>query len=315
MENLYKTLNEKREQINRFETKADEDYYLHFIEGFVRELINETIHGLKMRDIRNVDSIENVSVTSKIYFLQRSEDVSLYSSVNPTEKTGFIRLPKSDGEEIKNRIITFFKDAGLLSSYSLKYQDDPIIITGGLNKLIAHYCVELSKEDKAKESFAELASLTNKVNAATSSLASELSDDVHAKRFEEEFLDHYIVRIVKNRLKDLNKRNFAAGNAKNISIEGKIVIAEEGQDFGHMNIKRNEVDEVLIIVKEFMQDYGLGTVEYTYCRGMEIEFKTNLADLMDAYYMEKQRIAHYTSGDYLVKEKDPNAKKLKLKRK
>ncbi len=315
MENLYRTLEEKRAQINRFETKADEDYYLHFIEGFVKDLIDGVIGELRERNIRNVDTIGDVKVKYKIYFFQRFEDVSLSESVNPTERLGFIYLPKTDSAEIKERIVTFFKEAGMLSSYSRKLPQDPIEIDGSLNKLIAHYSLELVRENKAKESFEVLESLTNKTNDRISSLTSVLADGAHAKRFEEEFLDYHIIRIIKSKLKTLNKRNFTSGDAHLIPIEGKFVIAEEGQDFGHMHIKRHEVDEVLRIVKDFMRDYNLGKVEYTFCRGMEIEFKTNVADLMDAYYMEKQRIAHYTSGDYLVKEKDSSAKKLSMTRK
>ena len=67
---------------------------------------------------------------------------------------------------------------------------------------------------------------------------------------------------------------------------------------------------MLKMLKSFMSDYNLGFTRYLHSPGIVVLFNTNLADLMDAYYMEKQRIEHYTSGDYLIKEAEPTAKRI-----
>lgn len=310
MENLYRTLDEKKKQIGRFNTKVEGDYFLYFVEGFLPELINSTIRGLRMKDVDKIDTLNDILIKYKIFFMPRfSETVPEYS-VRNSEKIAFIHLPKSDAEELLEKIFSFFKNNKMITAYG-KNGSDTIEIETTLFKLIGDYGLELSKEGKTAEGFEEVESLTSKANNKVSYLTSALADNVHAPVFEKEFLDKYIVKIIKDKINSLNQRNFPTRNAETALIVGKIVIKEEKQQGGHITIKSDEVDQTLRIMKDFMREYKLGMVEYTYQNGIVISFNTTLADLMDAYYMEKQRIEHYTSGDYLIKEAEPTAKKLK----
>lgn len=72
------------------------------------------------------------------------------------------------------------------------------------------------------------------------------------------------------------------------------------------------MDALLPIIDDFMKRYNLGFASYTSSYWLEgiVCFKTNLKDLMDAYYMEKQRIEYYTSGDYCLQENEITSKKI-----
>ena len=83
MENLYRTLDEKKKQIGRFNTKVEGDYFLYFVEGFLPELINSTIRGLRMKDVDKIDTLNDILIKYKIFFMPRfSETVPEYSVRN-----------------------------------------------------------------------------------------------------------------------------------------------------------------------------------------------------------------------------------------
>lgn len=307
MENLYQTLQDKKKSVKSFKDDTTKgDYYFYFLEEFMPELINNIIDKLKLKDMAEIDSLNDIKRKYTVHFFRRYRNEPVIK-IDDDGEAIYIHLSNDNSDELREKIVSFFAKWEMIKDNVI--HDDKMIIEFSLEKIITTYGLELSQCGRPEEGLEMVEDLIAKAGDKTSSFDSILADEVHAKAFEQEFLDTVVVQIIKNKIACLNQRNFKKGNERKVLVHQEIVICKE--DYGdNIIIADEEIDDMLKMLKSFMSDYNLGFTRYLHSPGIVVHFNTNLADLMDAYYMEKQRIEHYTSGDYLIKEAEPTVKRI-----
>lgn len=288
MENLYRDLKDKKDYTSRINNVVDEDYYNYFVNKFLPEIIMEEVNKLKLEDSLNISSLSDIKTKLYIYFFSNqglnSEEPKLRIDGNDC----FLHFSKADYNKLTEMIINFATKRGILSNYiGEKNNYHGIIIDTDLNSLIIAYSLELSKNpyldlNRKNEIYSNFKNyIIDQVNA----LESYYVDDVLYRQFEEEFLDLVIVDIIKEYINGINYRNLNC-----YKLTANITV-------GNTKAKDNTLNAIIPIIQRFMQDYDLGEVDFINGEAI-IKFKTDINSLIDAYYMEKQRLEYYKYSKY-----------------
>ena len=295
MENFYKKLDERKQYVKGFASVTSGDYEVLFLGKFMPDIIDYFIENAK---------IENLDLQFGVYFKKRNYDSkpemkidgrSIYFSVNEYRYFTLI-----------GSIIEFFKKVPGTFDWAkgnMNY-DDGIEVSTTLLDLIETYKNNLPGLYDEKELDAQ----SRKAEVATESLNNLLSDEVHAKNFEEKFLDKYVAAIIQRNIDAITHRNNVEKAEDGYPVYAKVNINFTSYPADIICMDEKLEASFADTVKSFMKFYDLGTVEYL--NGFrKIEFNTTLDKLMDAYYMEKQRIEYLTSG---AKEAYSNDKKITM---
>ena len=295
MENFYKKFEERKEYINGFSDIVAGDYEVLFLGKFMPEIIDYFVKNA---------TIENLDLKIGVYFKRRNYDgkpemkidgKSIYFSVNEYRYFTLI-----------GSIIDFFKKV----PGSFKWAEDNTNYNDGIEvsttllDLIETYKNNLPGLYDEKE----LDEQIRKAEVTTECLNNLLADEVHAKNFEEKFLDKYIATIIQRNIDAITHRNDAEKAEDGYPVYAKVSINFTSYPADIICMDEKLEASFADTVKSFMKFYDLGTVEYL--NGFrKIEFNTTLDKLMDAYYMEKQRIEYLTAE---TKGADLSAKKITL---
>ena len=299
MENLYKELRNKKIHLNSFNANlGNADYYLSFVEDFIPQIVNHTIDNLTLKDIKDISSLDDIKLKYTIHFFQERHESDPAMRID--DNIIFMHLPASTYKYLKERITFFFEHSEMVTDFgydSKSLEPDAVTFETTLAHLIACYGLEIAKDHRIEDSFKGVTTLLTKSISATDSLSSHYTDELHDRVFEQEFLDNYVVKIIKLVIANLNQRNYIEKEKKDHPVDVRVVLTTKptNKDF-EIAVTKEELESLLPLFDGFMRFYNLGSANYLYDISDEkvgITFKTHLNDLIDAYYMEKQRIEYF----------------------
>ncbi len=294
MENLYKLMNER---IKKCEID-EKDYKTLFEEYFFCEalpnLLDKVISNIDLTNFEAYLKYENLEVEEKIEIFKIDDDILRSDELG-------LRINYKLLDYFKIIIEQILKENNLGSLFSMPdYDKDYFNIDTTLGNLIKAYYRYMNGIELV-DNYEEM------IKIASSSLSDIYVNDVFSGIYLN-FLDSIssLIKDMINKISILNYKDF----------DPKKEIIDEHFYFYEGNRKRNKISKLdilttnnyLIVAKDminkFITDYELGGMFYdgTY----NVHLKTNLANLMYAYYMELQRI------EYLIMEKDENKLKREL---
>lgn len=284
MKNLYQKFDERKQYVTSFYDTIEGDYEILFLGKFMPTIIDYFIQNTK---------IEDLDLSFRIYFKKRNHNSKPEMEIKG--KCIYFSINEYRYYTLVGNIIDFFKElpGGIKWLDETEQHYDGIEANTTLLDLLNTYKKNLPKVYNQEK----LASQSEKAEAATESLENLLADEVHAKIFEEKFLDKYVVNLIEDSIEAITHRNNVEKAENNYPVYRTININFASNVERIIYMDDNYTQAFGNIVKYFMEFYGLGTVEEM--NGFQkIRFATTLDKLMDAYYMEKQRIEYYTSGAY-----------------
>ena len=306
MENLYKLLDAVKEK-NKGEVL---DTALPFQEEttklieFALSKIFDYLDKVKYESynyIRDYDEI-CLGISFKISF-KKSDDVFLVSK----------KYFKSMGEFI----IGFIKSFNLGNAYY--YLGDQIMISLSCDvktfkQAMMAYSTFISKFSNERAQV-RLNSDINKIDYVHTEFDDSIVDNFHYKIYQEMFLDGQILDIIKNEITSTDHITFMKDSASR-KIVKDIKYISDNYSYHYskdaITIPAKFLFPLYEMINRFVYCYKLGEVcidnrDKNY---INIYLNCTLDQLMDAYYMEKQRLEHYISGDYLINETNPTAKRV-----
>lgn len=325
MENLYKKLENKINHFNSFNGDLKEgDYYLYIIEEFMPRLIGDRIDSLELKDVQNIRGIEDIEVNYNIHFFLERENINPTMYIDDTcqkdnnqiYKNCFIHISKDTYEYVVKKFCNLCEKDGIskgcIFDNKTSFLPTGIIIRTTLKKIIYTYFNSyfIANPKDIDTNGDNTIAFLRQSRYSFSSLESRYVDSIYAKIFEEEFLDKIVTNIIRNIIDLLDQRNYEEREESKVLIEDEIYINQKLSYKYNITVSKEELDALIPLFKNFMTDYNLGYADYLNDGGM-IKFNTNLKNLMDAYYMEKQRIEHFNSKAYLLTKTQSNAKRIK----
>lgn len=211
MENLYKILEDKKKNSNKYKDDfVNGDYYIYFIEEFIPKIIYSVVDSLELNDIKNISSTTDIIVKMKLYILPNRDNSEPIININDNDC--IIYLPIKQYDELKDKIVTFLQNNHLISGNINKDSHHMHVeaeLNAHLSTLIASYGLELSKGENAEKSFESVSNIVKRLSSHISSLESIYADKIHAKLFEEEFLDNLVFNIIKEKISQINHRHYS----------------------------------------------------------------------------------------------------------
>lgn len=323
MENLYKKLENKRNRFDSFNGDLGEgDYNLYLIEQFLPRLINDRIDSLKLKDEPIIDTLEDIAVNYNIHFLTSEDNIEPVMYIDDTYqeannqryKNCFIHISKDTYEYVVTKFCNLCEKDGILNGCifdnKTSFLPTELTIRTNLKKMIYTYFNSyfIANQKDITINGDNILHFLRQSRYVLSSLESRYVDSIHTKVFEEEFLDKVVVNIIKKKINFLDQRNY---QEKNIPIEEEVYLNPNFLTTYNILVSKEELDALIPLFKSFMTDYNLGHAGYLSNSTGMVKFETSLKDLMDAYYMEKQRIEHFNSKAYLLTKTQSNAKRIK----
>ena len=291
MRNLYQEGKNKREIINYYKGKEEGYLLVDFIGDLVVRIIKSHLDSINVKDTLKVDDLRDITVNDevKLYSLTSINNAHINFDKNDSYKPNHSFTIPGDLEKFK-LYVEF-----LLKSYNLgTIENDTLSFNCDLATLLDFYSKESAFDKKELEEKAEFSLEHN----------NDIFADVHATCFENWFLDRVLINILSNTINS----NITVENP-NVSYEemyfNKYVLiykesfaknnqAKIDKNFDMYVIKDEYYNLFLQLVNKFMRDYNLGGV-VDFNGSSSIEFNTKVANVMDAYYMEKQRIEQFTT--------------------
>ena len=291
MENLYKLVNEriKNCEIERkyYESVVEEC----FICNMVPTIMEKVLNGIELDNYEAYKHFETIPVEEKIDIIETDD-----GNFNYGIKFGSKYL------EINRRLFSYYRD--VLSKfldineigkfYSIKeYDKNYFIIKTTLGKLIEVYNRILAK---ASISFAD--DYVRKIDLITSSLSGIYDTEV-VEIYYNSFLNS-IFRLIKSEINKINVLNYQDFDINNRVVEYKYWVRLKDKGYGQLStidvvVPKNSLKAVVYLIKNFLYEYEVGVVGYD--DAYTIEIKTSLAKLMDAYYMEVQRLSYINNKE------------------
>ncbi len=314
MENFYKKIDNKKKRFDSFNKDLGKgDFYLYLIEKFIPRLINDRIDSLELQDIPNLSKIDDIEFNYNIHFFREYEknepfmliDKDYVEDYNQRYKNSFMYIFNDTYDYVVRKFSSFCeKDGiskGLIFDNKTSFLATGIIIRTTLKKIIYAYFNSYYNNSFQDIEINENNILTflRKSKHSISSLNDRYAT-IHAKYFEEEFLDKIVVGIIKKSINSINQRNYQENEIQDILIEDEVYLNIQSLNDNSIVVSKEELDALILILKGFMDDYNLGYADYFSNNSGIIRFNTNLKDLIDAYYMEKQRIEQYNSSNYYI---------------
>ena len=301
MENLYHTLRDKKIHINSMGGDLLKgDYYLFFLEECVPRMIDYVIDHMKLDGIQNINHIEDIPAGFHIHFLKENDRQEPHMNMHPEFENMpdvFLHISEKHYDELVSRIVSFCDTLNPnleLEEYSGEVRG--IKINTNLALLIVTYGYEIASDSRFKDSAEGVYAYLNKSLNQYNALTTTYTDTVHAKYFEHIFLDRYLVDIIKLGISYLTQRNLQDKEKENIPITYYLELTSERRNTsGYLYIPNRYFAPLAQLIEDFLNRYQIGSI-FNYDGKSTVKINTHLNDLIDAYYMEKQRIEYHIQG-------------------
>lgn len=283
MRNLYQDGKDRSEFINRY-GKSASYFQMCFLNELIVGIIRQYIDNINIEEAYKVDSLSNILVHDRIKLYSMTSINDVHISINDTGEHS-ITIPYNL-EKFEILIIKFLHENNLGT-----IKDDIVYLNCNLQSLIMGYINFINSKlykNGIKYEANDILERNNDIIAL-----------IHADLFENWFLDKILVGFLSKKI----KRNITP-NDSNMAFEsmyfheGMLVYKESYVENNHRKIDSNlnmytikdeYYDIFLKIVREFMKCYNIGGV-LDYSGFFAIEFNDRLDKVLNAYYMEKQRI-------------------------
>ncbi len=306
MENLYKKLNDKIDLLQSFKDNLlDTYYYIYFIYDYIPNLMENAINNLKLQDIKDINSSRDIKIDLHIHFFENNINKL---TMNIVGSDVLIYIPENIYEDLKNRIIDFFNKYELSTEITINKalnKNKGVVINSNLEMFASAYSSEVFEKGQIQNLFPTLRKIYELKENTLSLLNTQYADKVCYEIFEKVFLDDLVFNLIKRNIADLNEQNYLDKLSQKLEINKEISI---GPNFNRENISTDELKTIFPIINDFMQDYNIGSISHLH-NGIAVTFKTNIYDLLNAYYMEKQRL---NSLIVVSKSEKTKVKSLKL---
>lgn len=287
MKNLYEQLDSIREK-NRNEVL---EVALSNRRGTL-SLINYVLSGV-------TDYLES-NKYERYNFRRDFESVEIHCSFEITSKDlkrGF-RVSKKYYKEMGQLLCSFLRNYGLGDVYwfdenSLKFSINCSVKT--FQEGLAAYCNLVGERLSQKEN--EILSVaSHKVECSQTHVEDAVAKDLYYDFFEKKFLDKRLRGIINQMIASTNHSSFML-NGESRKIDYRIEYVSSAKSYvptGSMVIPKAYFEPMCDLIDSFMRYYKLGDVFYrgTGSDEFSVHLKCSLEQLMNVYYMEKQRIGY-----------------------
>ena len=308
MENLYQRFENKKRKMN----KELLEYFLSYQQDTQRIL--HTLTG------KAIDYLDNEKY-QEIEYDSRYLDISVLvkNSKELSHSSNFNDIILVDDDYIQSM-------GSIINKFFEKYKIGYIYYENGL---VLNIACSVGTFKKALEAYYGLINSglvegintkvdngLEKINSEQTYLEDYFASDLHSDLYEKMFLDKHLVEIIKS---TGSGNNYILPDINNINVYNKIEYLTSSTSKA---VYKNDVSKILPLdqikgllplIEDFLNRYNLGYISESKrassCNAV-VNFTCSLKELIDAYYMEKQRIMHYTSGDYL-QEPSESAKRVK----
>lgn len=288
MENFYNTINNNKKLFKRLNSIIDKGLLDYFLSTKLELLIEQAINNI---DINRVDAYKKLS---KVYVV---EDISISKQYLENFMSAYygIDINKEDYGYIISKI------TNILRSYdigSLKDKDDnnaEYAINTNLEKLIDIYNIEINNiSTEIKKDYYSL------INNTINNYEVVSNEEIISKLFYDEFINDRIVKIIRDAIKGMNINNYTKDDLPlnyRLYIRNKSSMGNVGSSLDIV-VPAEFFKLYIKIVQDYIENYSIGKTNYnSLAQCYEINIKTTLNNLLNAYYMENQRV------DYLSEEK------------
>ena len=301
MRNLYAEGKNIRDVVQSND-KALAFFKLYFINGILKSVGERYVKDIDFADTLKVDSIKDIHINDQIKLYQIGSSFNglpfHLDNSNGYLKKHSITMP----EEYYNDFISKIKNE--LSNLG-RLEDDTFILDCSLQDLIIacmfYTTYSISDNSFSFDGIREVVKNND-----------EFAEEVHSNLFEKYFLDELLADELFKSMKDNITIDNPDKSYEEMYFHRSFLIFRESEvaknpssyreKYGYV-ISDRYYDLFLDVVKNFMQRYDLGGVNYLYTAS-SIEFNTNVGVALDAYYMEKQRIEHLVNSPKTLTEKD-----------
>ena len=297
--NYYELLKKKREYYEKYKTNQGLGmYYIYFVSEFLPRLIEKHIDDIK---VDNLNSANRIDYQIGI-FTGDSFSIMMDSGYH-----NYMHIPSKYSEDIVDCIRAY------LARYEIgSLNGNKLTISANIKHLIASYEFEYQTDQYSNLNPVEKKDYMSLFTSAYSSMSSKYADYMHAKLFEKEFLDGFIGNAIARKIDELDISNYDKTSDDKLMIWDLFKFHRASDDIAEgLSVEDGVFSEFAEMVEEFIKFYNLGHMEDRYqckidkyerdCgygRLIGIRLSTNLKDLIDAYYLEKERISYCVSGDH-----------------
>ena len=286
MKDYYKEFDRRQKFLQEY--FDDEEYekrivaYKHLYMPFIKEFLPLFIKSYFPTKVTNLNSLNDVIIRVPLVHISDSDEDLIELEYRIMSNTFYVSAKYID--ELDYYINKFIECYNLnRSRYSLK-------------ELIDAYYMELQRleyetleEEKTHSYYDEY----NEERQINENLIYTYVEEL----FEDEFLNRIIPQLIENNyqfitadanLETYNLKGVYIGTCDSICYNVSLIISEE------------YIEYFMKLVRNFIQDYNLGVVRLIGDNMYKIEFK-NMKALLDAYYMENQRL-EYIKGESLKRK-------------
>ena len=290
MENLFQLEKAKINYLDQMRcTKVTADYHRYFIDLLLPTIIEDSINNLNLVNIRNiVASGHNIPINCKINFVELEDDQS-----NPYIKKGkdsyILYISNNKYNKLIDKFFSFFIKNNI--SCCLYMSDDSRIIPIEIKTDAITLVKAIEKERKSYKGPIDPTLETKKplelANKQISYLSTIFADKICEELFEKEFLDKLIVSTYKEGLGLIDYRLKDSLKSSTTKVTRSMRIGPKKDN--NLIVSDEYLDPLTLLIEDFVKRYNLGIVE-RYAYSNIVSINTELNNLRDAYYMEKQRI-------------------------
>ena len=290
--NLYQLLERKREYYSKFKNNQAEGlYYIYIIGDFIPRIIESYINRIGINNILTEDIFEDIYNYPDIYvFTNTGYSIGYNWLGNNDTYVDCLHLSKEYGEKIKKMLDFSLRKYGIGEIVG-----DKITIVASLKALIEFYESEYMSNPYRELNPEPMKSYMPIAEYAESKVSSRYADYIHSELFESTFLDGFVYEALLHKIYLININNYDKYKNEKINVYNTFKFHKSSISGEGLAIEDQEYDEFLRLAEDFLKFYGIGHIEKKYGDIIGVSLSTNLQNLLNAYYQEKQRIKYYTN--------------------
>ena len=290
MENFYSLINKKKEDCRKNNLILDDVFDDYFIYGILCNIIEKYLKEVNLNNYEKYNNLDEVNVKEE--FIVNSRDIANFMLVYYNTEA-----KKVDINYIYSKINEFLSINDIGECKEQVEDRKSYEIKTSLSRLTELCNFEVNKFNKKLNDNPDY-SLTFK--NTIDNLDSIYSEEIISSLYIEKFLNGVIVTLIKHNINEINVLNYkeeiqSTNNKFYIKCKNNNGRKSTGLD---IIVPDDFYNKFVSLIQNFINDYHVGQIAYdSDANGLSVFINCSLDELINAYYMEVQRLEYLTEGE------------------